>query len=395
MQGVGAHPTAHAAGAHVPAVLRVGGYVAVGFFFVLSGFVLAYAHPWIHRPSAAERRAFFRARFARIYPVFALSLAITLPFYWSWLATGGLSTREVADTVALDAAVKGAGLSAFVPRFALSWSPPTWSISVEAFFYASFPFVAPLVLRAPMRRAATVVLATFALPVALEIAYGVFAPNGWAANQTDVATPFAHLVKFDPLVRWPEFLLGILVAKALRTREARACASRGSWLAMGAVAVPIAVLARSDAIPYMVLHDSLLALPFAFVVYAVASDRGPLSRALSARPLVRLGEASYSLYLLHLPVSWTLERAAAATGAWTAGGSAHVVLVVAASIAAALACHRWFEAPMRRWIVARGEPGRDGLGRLRRPRPPSSSLGAAKSCAATRSSRRSAGRSTP
>jgi peptidoglycan/LPS O-acetylase OafA/YrhL len=56
------------------------GYAAVGFFFMLSGFVLAYgrnlALPW----SAADRRLFYLARVSRVYPVYALGLLLALPF---------------------------------------------------------------------------------------------------------------------------------------------------------------------------------------------------------------------------------------------------------------------------------------------------------------------------
>ena len=51
------------------------GYVFVGFFFLLSGYVLAYNYAG--RPTPLVKRDFWRARFARLYPVYLLSLAIS------------------------------------------------------------------------------------------------------------------------------------------------------------------------------------------------------------------------------------------------------------------------------------------------------------------------------
>src|SRR5215471_9304519 len=57
------------------------GYVGVNFFFVLSGFILVYTYAGID----LDTRRFWRARFARIYPAYVLSLALTAPFFLSAL----------------------------------------------------------------------------------------------------------------------------------------------------------------------------------------------------------------------------------------------------------------------------------------------------------------------
>ena len=49
-------------------------YVFVGFFFLLSGFVLAYNYA--DRPTPLDKRQFWRARFARLYPIYLLSLVL-------------------------------------------------------------------------------------------------------------------------------------------------------------------------------------------------------------------------------------------------------------------------------------------------------------------------------
>jgi hypothetical protein len=66
---------------HIPAVPVVpyvvdSGFVAVGMFFVLSGFILTYSYAGVSLRDPSERRRFFRARFARVYPVYLLSLVV-------------------------------------------------------------------------------------------------------------------------------------------------------------------------------------------------------------------------------------------------------------------------------------------------------------------------------
>src|SRR5580700_1009476 len=51
-------------------------YVFVGFFILLSGFVLSYNYA--DRPQPLNKRDFWRARFARLYPIYLLSLVLSL-----------------------------------------------------------------------------------------------------------------------------------------------------------------------------------------------------------------------------------------------------------------------------------------------------------------------------
>ena len=57
------------------------GYIGVNFFFVLSGFILVYTYAANH----VDPGRFWKARFARVYPAYILSLAVTAPFFFSAL----------------------------------------------------------------------------------------------------------------------------------------------------------------------------------------------------------------------------------------------------------------------------------------------------------------------
>ena len=58
--------------------LQLGGHAWVSLFYVLSGFVLAWANP--NPMGRAERRAFYAARLARLYPAYLLAFVLSAPF---------------------------------------------------------------------------------------------------------------------------------------------------------------------------------------------------------------------------------------------------------------------------------------------------------------------------
>lgn len=136
-------PTAAFAGAYAL------GHAGVGFFFLLSGFILTYTYyGHFSGPISWENvREFYVARLARIYPLHLVSMGLAIAV----LARFGGTFWDRSDYVTR--------ASAFVAQSSLmqSWLPneniyfglnsPAWSISVEAFFYALFPFLVSSLLR--------------------------------------------------------------------------------------------------------------------------------------------------------------------------------------------------------------------------------------------------------
>jgi len=319
-----------------------GGRPAVSLFFVLSGFILT----WNYRRALAADgpRTFYVARFARIYPMLVLSLVLAMPVT-AWLLHDGNDTllREWyglngANYKALGASLvlQLLALTAWTPFASLNqpWNGPAWSISCEAFFYALFPWLlARLGTRSHRALAAWCVV--------LWLAQGA-----WIAWLQHALPPSRHgfLVAQLPLTHLFEFVLGICagLVHARLTDQGVPCERNGRRLAVLAVC-GIGVLALTQPLaPAFYLASPL----YGALILGLAMWGGPA--VLTRRWLVTLGEASFALYLLHVPLGRLLHLA----GAGEATGWLSVAFAIGVSVMAFHAC----EEPLRRRLRRRLAP---------------------------------------
>ncbi len=329
------------------------GYVAVSLFFVLSGFILTYVHAGPGAP-AIEAREFYENRFARIYPAYAFALlVIALPFARHTVRTDGVSAM-LEQAIAVVFLVQ-----AYVPKLALAWNPPAWSLSVEAFFYALFPVVAPRLSRCRRSTLLAIAVACYGICLLLPLAYLHFTPDGPLPATPDSRGFWLGVLRYGPLTRLPEFVIGIIAGRWYLDLGSPRASTRWVMVTIAALGVLGATLALSPALPYPLLHNGLLAPVFALLIVGLAAGGGPLAALLSTRPLVALGEASYSLYVLHLPVLVVWSKLATyLAGDGFFGTAPSTAIFLGLAIGASLLCNRYVERPMRQFTLAvlRGRP---------------------------------------
>ena len=132
--------------------------------------------------------------------------------------------------------------------------------------------------------------------LAAPVAYYFATPGG---DQEAARLSYAfRLVDYHPLVRLPEFLIGVVLGHLyLKQRSVRYLPPAG--LMAGVI---LAIIVLGDGLPLLLLGNGLLAPIVAVLIFQLAARAGWLSRALAQRPLVLLGEASYAMYLLHVPL---------------------------------------------------------------------------------------------
>lgn len=278
-------------------VLRQGPAM-VAYFFVLSGFILATVYG-VPRDAAACRR-FWIARFARIYPVYLLALVVTIAVF-AWFDVPVPSTAVLLEATMLQA---------WVPGFVGMLNYPAWSLSVEAFFYALFPPLAWGLFR--VRSTGLVV----ALALALWLATWAVCEAG--ALLAPKHNPAFDVLHYNPLLRVSSFVVGMAAAIAMkrhgavlaampRMRQGGALALwSGAGLAVALVFVAHDWLARTTGLT-LPTDRGLLAPLFALIIVGLALDASRVAGALRWAPLVALGEASYAVYILQVPL-WHVYR---------------------------------------------------------------------------------------
>jgi peptidoglycan/LPS O-acetylase OafA/YrhL len=333
------------------------GYCGVSFFFVLSGFILVYTYAG----RATSLRAFWQARFARIYPALAFCLLITAPgFFYCCVMMRAHDPRiivpEWAPWIAphmwLSAILSVTLTESWLPQTALAWNMPNWSLSVEAFFYLLFPLMLPRMMRLSRRQLLAIAPVGWLLGIACTLAYIHFHPDGLAAVDTKTVGPWINAVKFHPLMRLPEFLMGMAAGLLfLRNERDRKMAWPLVLTGLGAIAV---VVALSPWLPYLVIHTALLAPAFAVLVYGVALRPAGV-QVLENRVMEALGEASYPFYLLHSMVISSVFMD------WRTGTNRHQTLLGLATwfliaVTVAVLVDRFIERPLRRLLRPRKKP---------------------------------------
>lgn len=286
-------------------ILRTG-YVSVGVFFVLSGFVLSYNYSLERSWTSSQFIRFGIARFARIYPAYCVGLLLVLPFVGRSLLDD-LSTESVARE-SLAAVLNLTLLQSWVPHLALSWNSPGWSLSAEAFFYCCFPFVGVLLWRTSSGGALLAVgaltwLVSLSAPLlVLTLRLSSLADTEATAN--DVG-PLFTLIAFNPLLRLPEFCVGILLGRAYdRFRAINSpLLGRGYWLYLPGLILEALVIANAHSLPLVMVSNGLLLPLHALLILGLACGGGLPARWLSSRLAVFLGNISYAMYVLHFPIS--------------------------------------------------------------------------------------------
>ena len=319
------------------------GYVGVSFFFVLSGFILVYTYAG----KQVNTGDFWRARFARLYPAYAFALLISMPFFL--FAVRHFNEIKLpfmafeAAHVKLTAALEILLLQAWIPPAALSWNPVGWSLSVEAFFYLLFPQLLFRYSRLSRKQLFATIAACWIASTVMSGAYIVLRPDGIVSPDSNVYTSWMHVVKFFPLVRLPEFLMGMAAGFVfLRSRRNQRLAL--PLIGTGVLAIAV-VSALSNKIPYAMIHTALLSPAFAVVIYGVAL-RSRWTSMLENRVLVLFGGASYSMYLIHANIVFSFFHTA--KGEVRNASFMGVALCVAIVLAFSILIYLLIEQPARR-----------------------------------------------
>ncbi|MGD0965067.1 MAG: acyltransferase [Candidatus Acidiferrales bacterium] len=333
-----------AAYGHVPGTTRNlinEGPGAVGFFFILSGFVLAHRHlsGGARAPTAS---AFYWARFARLYPAYLLAFLLFLP-----IAAHRYILNSPAPaghhTFVLSAVLSCLMLQSWTP-LAQAWNGPGWSLSVEAFMYFMFPLIGFRLVKLRRRNSIFVLLLSWLIPSGLAAAHVAH----WITDAV-----WLRYITNNPLLWTPLFVMGICASRMVSDWK-KVPAGRANMLsALSFVALILLALLWPHKWADVFVTGGIAPLLVAVIICFTRSSGG-IAKTVAGPLLGRLGEASYVVYILQAPMwhYWQEITTSLRAGPTEANVvalwqfAAFVPLLVLTS----LALQRWVETPARAWL---------------------------------------------
>jgi peptidoglycan/LPS O-acetylase OafA/YrhL len=326
-----------------------GGFVGVDVFFVISGFVIT---TMLRREWEANGRirfgAFYLRRFKRLTPALALMVATTAIL--SSLVLSPLGAQQTGAETGIGAMLLSANRVIAGATGAYFDAPAetnpllnTWSLSVEEQFYLAFPaiLVAGWLLARRFERFGHASAVIVGLTAAVSF---VLADLGSNVPNSNWLLGF-----YSPVTRAWEFALGALLAVCSARLAIR---SRVVVLAVGLLGAGLlgaSLWLVTDSTPFPGAWTLLPVLGTVVLIHVGTHTPNVVTWALATRPLTRIGDCSYSVYLWH----WPFIVFAALL--WPEASHAPLAAAIV-SLGPALASYRWVEQPFRKL---------DGLGRPR------------------------------
>ena len=264
-------------------------FVFVGFFILLSGFVLTYNYG--DRPNLVKRD-FWLARFARLYPIYLLSLVL----FWNMLSIeyharpAGQFWAGVVLTPLL--------MQGWSPMLATFWNTVAWTLSCEAALYFAFPWIVKLPWPKTTGRLIALLFGVWCIGLIPHALYMIFNPDHLPgpANRYSYGL-WIRALKYTPVAYICTFLAGVTLAKIQNSLRLTA-RQRTLIAALSLLAIGLFFATAVERVPYILLHGGLLVPLFSALVIGL-SGRNIFASAFSVRPLMLLGQASYALFLLH------------------------------------------------------------------------------------------------
>ena len=270
------------------------GFVGVSFFFMLSGFIIAYNYQKKFSENKITKRTFWVARIARIYPLHWLTLLIAVALGNYVIASGTIDwCKHFLASLTLT--------NAYIPKdnYFFSFNSPSWRLCCEQLFYICFPFL--IAFTKDYRK----LLSTFLICAILSIV-GMY---------------------FTPMIT----------------------SSQGSIIEIASIALFLSFYLYAAEIPKVYRYSCYYWIPIAFILISFSLQKGMVSRLLSNRLLVIGGEISYSFYLIHLFVLLSYAK-------WQKESDFHIdwyisiPLLFCVIILLSLLSYYYFEKPMNKLV---------------------------------------------
>lgn len=253
--------------------------VGVSYFFILSGFIMIVAY---HKKQKIEYLEYYKNRFARIYPLYVLGLLLYLVTRYSGFSVG-------------NALLYLLGLQSWIPGKAMILNFPGWSISVEFLFYLIFPVLYNYFYS---KKNKSIWIAAIVLWVVTQVFSHLFVAS---PSYKGPHTESHEFLYYFPLMHVSEFLVGNLAGLFFINNFKQRNYDIPVILIFAAIMIALIFVP-------LFYHNGLMAVLFIPLIILLSRNNGFVTKLFSLKPLEYLGEASYAVYITHIPVLYILRE---------------------------------------------------------------------------------------
>jgi len=319
------------------------GYLAVDFFFVLSGFVIGYAYD--DRWGKMSLKDFFKRRLIRLHPMIIMGMAIGAVLFYFQGSEGFPLINNTPWWQMLIVMVVGMTLIPLTPSMDIrGWSEmhplngPAWSLFFE--------YVANILYALFIRRFTNLALGVLVfIAGCATIHLAVTGTNGdviggWSFNAEQLHIGFVRLM-------YP-FFAGLLLSRLIKPATINHGFIWCSLLLITVLSIPR--LGNETTLWMNGIYDSVVIIViFPIIVFIGAS--GKISGGIPQKICTFLGEISYPIYIIHYPLVYTYMAWVQNTKPTFAHAFPFAILTIAAALSLAYISLKIYDIPMRRWLT--------------------------------------------
>ena len=322
------------------------GYLAVDFFFLLSGFVVAYAYD--DRWAKMTQWEFYKRRLIRLQPMVIMGMIIGAIFYYFQASDilfpqiAGMPVWKLILTMVI-----GFTLLPIPPSMEIrGWGEmhpldgPAWSLFFE--------YIANILYAVLFRKFSNKVMTVFVLLFAgLLINYTVFGPKGdviggWSLNLEQMNIGFTRLL-------FP-FFAGVLLCRLGKLIHIKGAFWICSLMISAVLIIPR--IGDENTLWMNGLYESFCIILVFPLIVAIGAG-GEIKSAFSAKICKLLGDISYPIYITHYPLiywyfTWVIDNKKTLEDSYLVG-----IGVLLTSILVAYLCLKLYDEPVRNWLQSK------------------------------------------
>lgn len=321
------------------------GYLAVDFFYMLSGFVIGYAYD--DRWGKMTWGGFAKRRLIRLHPMIIMGMIVGAVMFYFQGSTVWPGISAVPVWKLLLVMVIGFTLLPVPPSLDIrGWQEmhplngPGWSLFFE--------YIANILYALVIRKFSNKVLAVIVFIAGCALAHlAIAGPNGdviggWSIEPSQLRYGFTRLM-------YP-FFAGLLLSRVAKVRQIKHAFLWSSALVVLVLSTPR--IGGSAHLWMNGIYESVsIILIFPLIVYLGAS--GEVKGKIASRVCQLLGHISYPIYIIHYPfvclyMAWVTDKKIPLKESWPVA-----LLILLVCIALSYACLKLYDVPVRSYLTRR------------------------------------------